>query len=197
MFVILKVFKRRLIINVDFDHQHCIFPWPNLFQGLHLTLSFPKYCLKTWDLLQMFCSNAVGCLSLEPSNSIITLAILFHKLLEWNSHLPFYPTDPLSAGSVAPAPALHLFFLPWDSSNIIILDPILELQHLVFSCFLSHLHPPSSGRSGVQTCPEMSSLLRKGFLEEYIQLLISSNSKPCQDLHRCCLFWIKMLFLRT
>lgn len=149
--MILKVFKRKLIINVDFDLQHCIFPWPNLFQGLHLTLSFP-----------------------------------------------FYPTDPLSAGSVAPAPALHLFFLPWESSNIIILDPILELQHLlVFSCFLSHLHPPSSGRSGVQTRPEMSSLLRKGFLEEYIQLLTSSNSKPCQDLHRCCLFWINMLFLRT
>lgn len=82
MFVILKVFKRKLIINIDFDHQYCIFSWPNLFQGLQLT--FPNYCLKTWDLLQMFCSNAVGHLSLEPSNSIIILAILFHKLLESN-----------------------------------------------------------------------------------------------------------------
>lgn len=91
MFVILKVFKRRLIINIDFDHQYCIFSWPNLFQGLHLTLSFPNYCLKTWDLLQMFCSNAVGHLSFEPSNSIIILAILFHKLLESNSYLPSTP----------------------------------------------------------------------------------------------------------
>lgn len=150
-----------------------------------MTLSFPNYRLKTWHLPQIFYSNDAGHLSLEHSNSIIILAIIFFKLPESNSYLPFLSPISSSCRKYYLRSWPSSFSLPGKSSAITILDPLLEIQPLVFSHLLNHLHQPPSGRSGVQICPELSSLL-KGFSEEYIQLLTSSNSKQCQDFQGCC-----------